>query len=125
MAYTRYSSLPSLVASLGIGSAMMISGMRIRDGMDYGYESAAGKSIRGRMSGGGCPGEDVWGMSGGCQKGDVWGRMSGLGCFEMSWDDADWFISFYIHTPHSKLGRTNVPHYKVRLYVSNKSMKIN
>lgn len=51
--------------------------------------------------------------------------MSGLGCFEMSWDDADWFISFYIHTPHSKLGRTNVPHYKVRLYVSNKSMKIN
>lgn len=44
MAYTRYSSLPSLVASLGIGSAMMISGMRIRDGMDYGYESAAASS---------------------------------------------------------------------------------
>lgn len=119
MAYTRYSSLPSLVASLGIGSAMMISGMRIRDGMDYGYESAAGKSIRGRMSGG------CRGMSGGCLGGMSGGRMSGLGCFEMSWDDADWFISFYIHTPHSKLGRTNVPHYKVRLYVSNKSMKIN
>lgn len=44
MAYTRYSSLPSLIASLGIGSAMMISGRRIRDGMDYGYESAAGES---------------------------------------------------------------------------------
>lgn len=44
MAYTRYSSLPSLIASLGIGSAMMISGMRIRDGMDYGYEGAAGES---------------------------------------------------------------------------------
>lgn len=122
MAYTRYSSIPSLVASLGIGSAMMISGMRIRDGMDYGYESAAGKSIRGRMSGGGCRG-----MSGGCL-----GGMSGGGCLDwgvwigvMSWDGADWFISFYIHTPHSKLGRTNVPHYKVRLYVSNKSMKIN
>lgn len=44
MAYTRYSSIPSLIASLGIGSAMMISGRRIRDGMDYGYESAAGES---------------------------------------------------------------------------------
>ncbi|KAL0252882.1 hypothetical protein I308_102274 [Cryptococcus tetragattii IND107] len=44
MAYTRYSSIPSLIASLGIGSAMMISGRRIRDGMDYGYESAAASS---------------------------------------------------------------------------------
>ncbi|AFR93714.1 hypothetical protein J008_01590 [Cryptococcus neoformans] len=44
VAYTRYSSFPALVASLGIGSAMMISGMRIRDGMDYGYESAAASS---------------------------------------------------------------------------------
>lgn len=101
---------------------MMISGMRIRDGMDYGYESAAGKSIRGRMSGGDVRGGCLGRMSkGGCLKG---------GCLDwvvlrLSWDDADWFISFYIHTPHSKLGRTNVPHYKVRLYVSNKSMKIN
>ena len=106
MAYTRYSSIPSLVASLGIGSAMMISGMRIRDGMDYGYESAAGKSIRGDMSGGGCLDWGVW-----------------IGV--MSWDGAAWFISLYSQTPHSKLGRTNGPHYKVRLYVSNKSMKIN
>ena len=77
MAYTRYSSIPSLVASLGIGSAMMISGMRIRDGMDYGYESAAGKSIRGDMSGGGCLG-DVWG---GCLKGDVWREDVWIGVF--------------------------------------------
>jgi hypothetical protein len=41
-AYTRYSSVPSLVASFGIGTAMALSSMRIRDGMDYGLESAAG-----------------------------------------------------------------------------------
>lgn len=78
-------------------------------------------------SGGICPGDvggdmSKGGMSkGGCLKGGCldWGVL------RLSWDGADWFISFYIHTPHSKLGRTHVPHYKVRLYVSNKSMKIN
>jgi uncharacterized membrane protein (UPF0136 family) len=43
-AYARYSSVPSLVASFGIGTAMAISSMRIRDGMDYGLEGAAGMS---------------------------------------------------------------------------------
>jgi len=45
-AYTRYSSVPSLVASFGIGTAMALSGMRIRDGMDYGLEGAAGPFIK-------------------------------------------------------------------------------
>ncbi|WVQ71111.1 hypothetical protein IAR50_000636 [Cryptococcus sp. DSM 104548] len=43
-AYARYSSVPSLVGSLGIGSIMVLSGMRIRDGMDYGHETAAASS---------------------------------------------------------------------------------
>lgn len=42
-AFTRYNSVPSLVASLGIGSMMAVSSMRIRDGMDYGLEGAAGE----------------------------------------------------------------------------------
>ena len=41
-AYTRYNSVPSLVASFGIGGLMAMSSMRIRDSMDYGLEGAAG-----------------------------------------------------------------------------------
>ncbi|WRT65940.1 uncharacterized protein IL334_002891 [Kwoniella shivajii] len=40
-AYTKFNSTPSLVASFAIGSAMLLSSMRIRDGMEYGYEGAA------------------------------------------------------------------------------------
>ncbi|ODN84259.1 hypothetical protein L202_00248 [Cryptococcus amylolentus CBS 6039] len=43
-AYARFSSVPSLVGSLGIGSIMALSGMRIRDGMDYGLETATASS---------------------------------------------------------------------------------
>ncbi|WWC88143.1 uncharacterized protein L201_003048 [Kwoniella dendrophila CBS 6074] len=39
-AYTKFGSTPSLVGSFAIGSAMLLSSMRIRDGMEYGYESA-------------------------------------------------------------------------------------
>ena len=41
-AYTRANSVPSLVASFGIGGVMALSSMRIRDGLDYGLEGAAG-----------------------------------------------------------------------------------
>ena len=44
-AYARYNSVPSLVASFGIGGVMAVSSMRIRDGMDYGLEGALGPSI--------------------------------------------------------------------------------
>ena len=44
-AYTRANSLPSLIASFGIGGAMALSSMRIRDGLDYGLEGAAGGLI--------------------------------------------------------------------------------
>ncbi|CAD6566152.1 MAG: hypothetical protein TREMPRED_002280 [Tremellales sp. Tagirdzhanova-0007] len=43
-AFTRYNSLPSLVASFGIGGIMALSSMRIRDGMEYGLEAAAASS---------------------------------------------------------------------------------
>ncbi|TYJ52870.1 hypothetical protein B9479_006505 [Cryptococcus floricola] len=43
-AYARFSSVPSLVGSFAIGSVMALSGMRIRDGMDYGLETATGQS---------------------------------------------------------------------------------
>ena len=43
-AYTRFNSVPSLLGSFGIGSALALSSMRIRDGLDYGIEGAAGKS---------------------------------------------------------------------------------
>ena len=51
-AYTRYGSVPSIFASFAIAGAMGLSSMRIRDGMDYGYEGAAGM----------CPGYDthIW-----------------------------------------------------------------
>jgi uncharacterized membrane protein (UPF0136 family) len=42
-AYTRYSSVPSLVASFGIGTAMAVSSLRIKDGMNYGLEGATGE----------------------------------------------------------------------------------
>lgn len=45
-AYTRRNSLPSLVASLGLGGVMAMSGMRVRDGLNYGLEGAAGGSLR-------------------------------------------------------------------------------
>ena len=41
-AYARYSSVPSLLASLGVGGLMAVSSIRIRDGLDYGHESALG-----------------------------------------------------------------------------------
>jgi len=41
-AYARYNSVPSLVASFGIGGLMAVSSMRIRDGMEMGLEGAAG-----------------------------------------------------------------------------------
>ncbi|WWC68405.1 uncharacterized protein I206_102331 [Kwoniella pini CBS 10737] len=40
-AYTKFNSVPSLVGSFAIGSMMLLSSMRIRDGMEYGYEGAA------------------------------------------------------------------------------------
>ncbi|WVO13117.1 hypothetical protein L204_100728 [Cryptococcus depauperatus] len=43
-AYARFSSVPSLLGSMGIASVMMLSCMRIRDGMDWGYETAAASS---------------------------------------------------------------------------------
>lgn len=43
MAYTRFNSFPSLIASLGVGGVMAWSSMRIRDNMSYGLESAAGE----------------------------------------------------------------------------------
>ncbi|WVQ85508.1 hypothetical protein IAT38_007673 [Cryptococcus sp. DSM 104549] len=43
-AYARYSSVPSLVGCLGIGGVMALSAMRIRDGMDWGLETAAASS---------------------------------------------------------------------------------
>jgi len=42
--FTRYSSVPSLVAGVSIGGAMALSSMRIRDGMDYGLEGATASS---------------------------------------------------------------------------------
>ncbi|WVR05644.1 hypothetical protein IAU60_002666 [Kwoniella sp. DSM 27419] len=44
-AFTKFNSVPSLVASFGIGSVMLLSSMRIRDGMDYGYEGAVASSV--------------------------------------------------------------------------------
>ncbi|WVW80381.1 hypothetical protein I302_102362 [Kwoniella bestiolae CBS 10118] len=44
-AYTKFGSTPSLVGSFGIGSLMLLSSMRIRDGMDYGYEGAVASSV--------------------------------------------------------------------------------
>lgn len=41
LAYTRAGSVPSLVACLGISGVMAMSSMRIRDGLQYGYEGAA------------------------------------------------------------------------------------
>nr|XP_019007685.1 uncharacterized protein I206_07701 [Kwoniella pini CBS 10737]OCF46466.1 hypothetical protein I206_07701 [Kwoniella pini CBS 10737] len=43
-AYTKFNSVPSLVGSFAIGSMMLLSSMRIRDGMEYGYEGAAPRS---------------------------------------------------------------------------------
>ncbi|ORY28581.1 hypothetical protein BCR39DRAFT_534177 [Naematelia encephala] len=43
-AYTRFGSTPSLIASVGIASAMAVSSMRIKDGMSYGLEGAAASS---------------------------------------------------------------------------------
>ncbi|WVQ97190.1 hypothetical protein IAU59_004300 [Kwoniella sp. CBS 9459] len=44
-AYTKFNSFPSLIGSFGIGSVMLLSSMRIRDGMDYGYEGALASSL--------------------------------------------------------------------------------
>lgn len=41
-AFTKYSSFPALFLSFGIAAASATSAMRIRDGMDWGYEGAAG-----------------------------------------------------------------------------------
>ncbi|ORX34114.1 hypothetical protein BD324DRAFT_636670 [Kockovaella imperatae] len=43
-AFTRFRSVPSLVASFGIGSALALSSLRIRDGLDYGVEGATASS---------------------------------------------------------------------------------
>jgi len=40
--YARTRSIPSMFAGLTLGSLFMLSGMRIREGMSYGYEGAAG-----------------------------------------------------------------------------------
>ncbi|WWD05494.1 hypothetical protein V865_003571 [Kwoniella europaea PYCC6329] len=44
-AYTKFGSTPSLIGSFAVGSAMLLSSMRIRDGMEYGYEGAVASSI--------------------------------------------------------------------------------
>jgi hypothetical protein len=41
-AFTKYSSFPALFLSFGIAAASATSAMRIRDGMEWGYEGAAG-----------------------------------------------------------------------------------
>ncbi|GFZ43335.1 hypothetical protein JCM24511_01055 [Saitozyma sp. JCM 24511] len=43
-AFTKYSSFPALFLSFGIAAASATSAMRIRDGMDWGYEGAAASS---------------------------------------------------------------------------------
>lgn len=43
--YAKTRSIPSMVAGLGIGSLYALSGMRIREGMSYGYEGAAGELV--------------------------------------------------------------------------------
>jgi uncharacterized membrane protein (UPF0136 family) len=43
MAYTMAGSVPSLVACMGISGLMAMSSMRIRDGLQYGNEAAAGE----------------------------------------------------------------------------------
>ena len=43
LAYTRVGSVPSLVACMGISGLMVVSSMRIRDGMNWGNEAAAGE----------------------------------------------------------------------------------
>lgn len=45
LAYTRVGSVPSLVACMGISGLMVVSSMRIRDGMNWGNEAAAGEYI--------------------------------------------------------------------------------
>ncbi|KAI5453593.1 hypothetical protein NCC49_005417 [Naganishia albida] len=42
--YARTRSIPSMVAGLAIGSLYALSGLRMREGMSYGYEGAAGTS---------------------------------------------------------------------------------
>lgn len=44
-AFTRFNSVPSLVATFGIGGIMALSSMRIKDGMDWGLEGAAGECL--------------------------------------------------------------------------------
>jgi uncharacterized membrane protein (UPF0136 family) len=41
--YARTRSIPSMVAGLALGSMFTLSGLRIKEGMSYGYEGAAGK----------------------------------------------------------------------------------
>jgi uncharacterized membrane protein (UPF0136 family) len=41
--YARTRSIPSMVAGLAIGSLYALSGLRMREGMSYGYEGAAGE----------------------------------------------------------------------------------
>lgn len=50
--YARTRSIPSLVAGLGIGSLYMLSAMRIKEGMSFGYEGAAGEFVDASGSGG-------------------------------------------------------------------------
>lgn len=41
--YARTRSIPSMVAGLAIGSLYALSGLRMREGLSYGYEGAAGE----------------------------------------------------------------------------------
>jgi uncharacterized membrane protein (UPF0136 family) len=43
--YARTRSIPSMVAGLALGSMFMLSGLRIKEGMSYGYEGATGECI--------------------------------------------------------------------------------
>ncbi|KAG7561887.1 hypothetical protein FFLO_02704 [Filobasidium floriforme] len=43
--YARTRSIPSMVAGLALGSMFMLSGLRIKEGMSYGYEGATGTSL--------------------------------------------------------------------------------
>ncbi|KAL7413529.1 transmembrane proteins 14C-domain-containing protein [Mrakia frigida] len=42
--FTKTRSLPSLIGGFAIGSLYALSAMRIKEGLDYGYETAAGTS---------------------------------------------------------------------------------
>ncbi|CDZ98773.1 Predicted membrane protein [Phaffia rhodozyma] len=43
--FSRTRSIPSIVGGFALGSLFAISGMRIQEGLDYGYETAAASSV--------------------------------------------------------------------------------